>query len=94
MLFVAIKWQKESKINFSDIITYPNTNNVSLTKVIQLFGGIVSSWVIVKLTIQESITWDIFFIYLLYTGGVETFSKYFRNKYKTGISQNTEKDNT
>lgn len=80
-IITAVRWQKSQKLDFSDLITYPNNNKVSLTKFIQLLGGIVSSWVIIKMTIQGTIDWEILGLYFAYVGGVESYSKYLRSKY-------------
>jgi len=79
-LLTAFRWQKSNKVDFSDLITYPGNNAVSLTKVIQLLGGIVSSWVVIKLAILGNMDSAIFGLYLAYVGGVEAYSKYLRTK--------------
>ena len=80
-LLTAFRWQKSNKVDFSDLITYPGNNAVSLTKVIQLLGGIVSSWVVIKLAILGNVDSAIFGLYLAYVGGVEAYSKYLRVKH-------------
>lgn len=80
-MMTVFVWHKAQKLDFSDLITYPGNNKVSLTKFIQLVGGMVASWVVIKLAIQGTMTWDIFTAYLMYVGGVESYSKYLRSKY-------------
>lgn len=82
VLSIIIRETHSRKIvNWTDLITAKGTNSVSLTKIIQLVGGIVSSWVVIKMTLQEKLTWDIFSIYLAYTASVEGYSKFLAAKY-------------
>jgi hypothetical protein len=78
---IVRRTHNEKIVNWADIVTAKGTNNVSLTKVIQLVGGIVSSWIVIKMTLQEKLTWDIFSIYLAYTASVEGYSKFLSAKY-------------
>ena len=73
----------KSKTNdWSDLLTQNGPDNkVSLTKVMQLVGLFISSWVIIHLTIFGKITYDIFGMYLAYVGGSEGFSKYLKAKH-------------
>ena len=66
--------QRSQKLDLTDMIT-KNGKSVSLTKVLQLIGGITATWVIMNLT--ESI----FGLYLVYIGGVEGYSKFVAAKY-------------
>lgn len=68
-------------IDWTGLVTAKGTSIVSLTKVIQLVGSVVGSWVIIKVTLQEKITWDLFSIYLAYTASVEGYSKFLSAKY-------------
>jgi hypothetical protein len=72
------------KTDWSDLLTQNGPDNkVSLTKVMQLVGLFISSWVIVHLTIFGKLSWDIFTAYLAYVGGSEGFSKYMKVKHAT-----------
>ena len=83
-------------IDWTGLVTAKGTNIVSLTKLIQLVGSVVGSWVVIKMTLQEKITWDIFSIYLAYTASVEGYSKFLSAKYggsyATGKSTLVEKN--
>lgn len=70
-----------TQIDWTGLVTAKGTNSVSLTKMIQLVGSLVGSWVVIKMTLQGKITWDIFSIYLAYTASVEGYSKFLSAKY-------------
>lgn len=92
-LIAAFRWQVSQKLDFRDLITYPNKTEkkVSLTRVLQLIGGITGTWIMIKLTIQEKLTWDLFVIYLTYVASIEGFSKFVQAKYNpTSKSDSTE----
>ena len=72
---------KHNSIEWYDLIT-DQSDHISLTKVLNLTGGVIGSWVIVKLTLQDKITWDLFTIYLFYCASIDGFSKYISAKYK------------
>lgn len=72
--------QKTKKLDLSDIIT-KNGKSVSLTKILQLVGGITATWVIVTLTMNSHLTESLFGLYLAYIGGVEGYSKFVAAKY-------------
>lgn len=82
-------------VDWLDLITDKNTKHVSLSKTIQLVGATISSWVVIKLTLQEKLTWDLFSLYLMYCAGTEGYSKYLSSKYgftsKDKSDKNTEK---
>lgn len=78
VLFYRI--QSSEKLDFSDLIT-KNGISVSLTKVLQLIGGLTATWVIIKLTLSGSLSEAIFGLYLTYVGAVEGYSKYVAAKY-------------
>lgn len=81
--FIIMFWkaQAESKLNWIDLIRKPGVEVISLTKLIQLVGAMIATWIMVKMTIDNKITWDIFAIYLAYVGSVEGFSKFITAKY-------------
>ena len=72
--------QKNGKLDMTDMLT-KNGNSVSLTKVLQLVGGITATWVIMHLTMNSTLTESIFGLYLVYIGGVEGYSKFVAAKY-------------
>lgn len=83
MSFIVMFWkaQAQSQLNWIDLIRKPGVSAISLTKLIQLVGAMIATWIMVKLTMDNKITWDIFAIYLAYVGSVEGFSKFITAKY-------------
>lgn len=83
MLIMFIFWriQVQSKLDFADMIT-KDGRTVSLTKMLQLIGGVTATWIMIKLTLTGGLTETILGIYLAYVGGIEGYSKYVAAKYK------------
>ena len=75
-------WQanRHQALVWTDMITRDGTK-VSTTKLLQLVGGVVATWVIIQLTIQEKITWDLFAIYLAYVASIDGYSKFILARY-------------
>ena len=83
MLIMFIFWriQAQSKLDFADMIT-KDGRTVSLTKMLQLIGGVTATWIMVKLTLTGGLTETILGIYLAYVGCIEGYSKFVAAKYK------------
>lgn len=84
MIIFAISFiwaQKKDELNWTHMITKPGTRFVSLTKVLQLIGGIVATWIMIKLTTSGTISWEIFATYLTYVASIEGYSKFIAAKY-------------
>lgn len=81
--FIVMFWRAQAKnaLNWVDMLKKPNSDQISLTKLIQFIGAMVSTWIMVKLAMNDKITWDIFAIYLAYVASVEGFSKLITAKY-------------
>lgn len=92
VIMVGILWmfwhiQRTEKLDFADMIT-KDGRSVSLTKVLQLLGGVTATWVMIKLTLTNSLSESLFGIYLTYVGAIEGYSKYVAAKYgyqETGV---------
>ncbi|MEM2159502.1 MAG: hypothetical protein QXN55_00955 [Candidatus Nitrosotenuis sp.] len=84
--------QRADTLEWSDLITAKNSNRVSLTKLLQFIGGIVGTWVIVRMTMFEKLTWDIFATYLAYVASSDGFSKFIAAKYGVKIDDKEEKE--
>lgn len=74
------KIQRSEKLDFTDMFT-KDGRSVSLTKVLQLVGGITATWVIVKMTLTDSMSESLFMVYLTYVGATEGFSKFVAAKF-------------
>lgn len=81
-LFLFGIWRAHvaKQLDWTDMITRDGSK-VSTTKVLQLIGGIVATWVVVKVTLQGVLTWDLFAIYLAYVASIDGFSKIIMAKY-------------
>ena len=80
ILFHLYRIQKTQKLDFADMFT-KDGRSVSLTKVLQLIGGLTSTWIMVKLTLTNGLTESLFGLYLTYVGAIEGYSKYVAAKY-------------
>ena len=89
MLFLFYRFQKTEKLDFADMVT-KNGKSVSLTKVLQLIGGLTATWIMVKLTLTNTLTEGVFGLYLAYVGAIEGYSKFVAAKY--GYEEKSVKD--
>ena len=89
ILFLFWRIQATEKLDFADMIT-KDGKAVSLTKVLQLIGGLTATWIMIKLTLTGGLTEAILGIYLAYIGGVEGYSKFVAAKY--GYNEKSVKD--
>jgi FtsH-binding integral membrane protein len=89
ILFLFYRIQRSGTLDFADMIT-KDGKSVSLTKVLQLVGGITATWVIIKLTSSGVLTESVFGLYLTYVGAIEGYSKYVAAKY--GYAEKSVKD--
>ena len=89
LLFLFYRIQRSNKLDFADMLT-KDGRSVSLTKVLQLIGGVTSTWIMIKLTLQGGLTEALFGLYLAYVAGVEGYSKYVAAKY--GYTETSVKD--
>jgi hypothetical protein len=80
ILFLFYRIHKAEKLDFADMIT-KDGKSVSLTKILQLIGGITATWIMIKLTLTGGLTEALFGLYLTYVGAVEGYSKYVSAKY-------------
>lgn len=80
ILFLFWRIQRTEKLDFADMIT-KDGRSVSLTKVLQLVGGLTATWIMIKLTLTGDVNEMILGVYLAYVGGVEGYSKFVAAKY-------------
>lgn len=80
ILYLFYRIQKDDKLDFADMVT-KDGKAVSLTKVLQLVGGMTATWIMIKLTLTGALTETILGIYLTYVAGVEGYSKFVSAKY-------------
>lgn len=72
----------KSSYSLADLITRDG-KHLSTTKILQLIGGIVGTFIVIKMTITGTMTWDIFAIYLAYAASVDGFTKAINAKFKS-----------
>lgn len=72
--------RKSDTANPLDLITSPDTGRLSAAKIGQLVGVVVSSWVIISAASAGRLSYELFFLYLIYTAGVDLFGKWIRAK--------------
>ena len=82
IFFAMAFWvaHRKKQLDWLDMITRDG-RKVSTTKILQLIGGVVGTWIMIKTTIQGNLTWDLFAIYLAYVASVDGFSKLLIAKY-------------
>lgn len=90
-LYLMNKAHKANKLDWTDLLTNKGSNKVSLTKFLQLVGGITGTWIMVVMTLRDKLTYDLFLIFLTYVGAIEAWSKFVSAKY--GIKEE-KKDET
>lgn len=81
VLYLFWKAQKRPTFDWVDMVVSKDTNRVSLTKFLQLVGGLTGTWIMVYVTLHDKLTYDVFVIYLTYVGACEGYSKYIAAKY-------------
>jgi hypothetical protein len=89
--FIFWHTHKIGKLDWSDLITNKGSDIISLSKCLQLIGGITGTWMVVFMTLHDKLTFDILLVYLGYVGSVEGFSKFLSAKY--GITTATHEIN-
>lgn len=79
---------RDSIVDWSDLITINGpSNKVSFPKLIQLIAMVTATWIVIHMTIFGKLTYDIFAVYLAYSGGNEAFSKYLALKKEVALQQ-------
>lgn len=86
IIFIYAIWK--SPLNWTDMITRDG-NKISATKILQLVGGVVGTWIMIQATLGGTLTWDLFGIYLTYVASIDGFSKFMLAKYGAGPDMTT-----
>ena len=87
-LYALYRAHMHQQLNWTDMITRDGTK-VSLTKVLQLVGGVTGTFIVVKLTLQNALNFDIFGTYLAYVASIDGFSKFIMAKYGVARSDDS-----
>jgi hypothetical protein len=80
LIFALYREQRCNHLDWTDMITRDG-KKISATKIMQLIGGVVSTWVIIKTTMNDKLTWDLLAIYLAYVASADGFSKFIAARY-------------
>jgi len=80
-IIYVIKVSKNSDFNFSllDLISNPD-GSAYLTRILQFAAGATGTWVVIKLTLAGTLSYDMFGIYLAAMGISEGFTKWIQAK--------------
>lgn len=73
--------KSESSFSVFDYLIDPVTKKASITKTLQVTAGLTATWVIVKLAVNNTLTVDMFSVYLAALGVSEAWSKFVGAKY-------------
>ena len=83
-LFLASR-NEESHFDWVDLVMAPDQvtgkSKASLTRILQLVGGVAGTFIVVKMTLQSTITFDMFVAYLTYVASIDGFSQFMIAKY-------------
>lgn len=81
LMFWMYKAHRSQKLDWSELVTAKNGNKVSLTKFLQLVGGVTGTWIVIYTTLHNKLTYDILLVYLTYVGAIDGWSKFVSAKY-------------
>lgn len=79
ILYLAHK-NATHNFNIFDYFMDENTGKPSVTRPLQMLGGLTATWIVVKMTVNQTLTAEIFAIYLAAVGLMSGVSKYFGAK--------------
>lgn len=84
MGLIYLLWgaNKSGKLDWTDMIV-SRGRKVSLTKLLQLIGGITGTWIMISMTVSGKLTSELLMIYLTYVGAIEGWSKFVAARYGT-----------
>lgn len=69
----------KNEVSLLDLVT--RDGKLSTTAILQLVGGVVGTWIIVKIAANGQMTWDLMSVYLAYVASVDGFSKVVSARY-------------
>lgn len=85
LLIVALFWQAARKgLSCLDLITDKGSGKMSLTKVMNLLGGVIGSWAVMRQAVDGKLTWDLLMVFLAYCAGTHGFSTWLQAKHRPG----------
>jgi len=82
-VILMFKAQKDKKHKFNIFDYFLDENGkTSTSKTLQIVAGITSTWIVVKMTIMGTLTYEILGLYMAAFGIAEGWSKYNNLKFK------------
>ena len=85
---IVVSKNPKSKFSILDLISNAD-GSASLTRILQFSAGVTGTWVIIKLTLAGTLSYDMFGIYLAAMGISEGFTKWVQlKKDATNVSNN------
>lgn len=82
---------KRGRLDWTDMIK-SKPRKVSLTKLLQLVGGVTGTWIMITTTLHNNLTPELLMIYLTYVGAIEGWSKFITARY--GVTDGTVDEST
>jgi hypothetical protein len=95
IIFGLSSMNPHSPVKWTDLLVDKKTNKLSLDRLGQFWGIVISSWVIIYLTQSKessSILPMLFPMYLAFLGGVYSFNKYLSHKSDVDQSKDAPKE--
>lgn len=84
-IVIGLFWQASRKgLSCLDLITDKGSGKMSLTKVLNVLGGIVGTWTVMRMAIDKSLSWELFALFLAYCAGTHAFSTYLSARFRPG----------
>ena len=80
LIYMIWRANKTGRLDWTDMIA-SRPGKVSLTKLLQLVGGITSTWIMIFTTLKSNLTSELLITYLTYVGAIEGWSKFVAAKY-------------
>lgn len=80
LLWLAYHIKEDNRANPLDLVTSPIDGRLSAAKIGQVVGLVAATWVVVTLAIKDTLSAEVFGLYLAYIGGVDAYGKYLRMK--------------
>jgi hypothetical protein len=81
LVYMLYHSHKAHHLDWLDLIRTKGSQNISLTKFLQLVGGITGTWMVVYTTLHNRLTYDLLLVYLAYVGAIDGWSKFISAKY-------------
>lgn len=79
--YLIYRAHQAQSIDWSDLIRAKGSNAISLTKFLQLIGGVTGTWMVVYTTLHDKLTFDLLLVYLTYVGAIDAWSKFISARY-------------